>query len=182
MVGSRSWDTREQKQLSLSAVWLPPHHVDTQVDSLTVAVLSVTHHNVQCAPQVMCWQFHKAFASRYLPELNFTEEKAGKPRKPFMQYMSSVVCGMLQTHRAQSKARLGVSNWYAYLFINFKKDLFIYLFMRIWDQERQRHRQKGKQAPCREPDVRLDSKTTASCPELKADAQPLRHQVSWFRF
>ena len=42
-------------------------------------------------------------------------------------------------------------------------------------RERQRHRQREKQAPCREPDVRLDPRTPGSQPEPKADAQPLSH-------
>ena len=42
-------------------------------------------------------------------------------------------------------------------------------------RERQRHRQREKQAPCREPDVGLDPMTLESCPEPKADAQPLSH-------
>ena len=37
-------------------------------------------------------------------------------------------------------------------------------------RERQRHRQKEKQAPCREPDVGLDPRTPGSGPEPKADA------------
>ena len=41
--------------------------------------------------------------------------------------------------------------------------------------ERQRHRQREKQALCREPDVALDPGTPRSCPEPKADAQPLSH-------
>ena len=55
----------------------------------------------------------------------------------------------------------------------FKKILFIY----SWDteRERRRYRQREKQAPCRQPDVGLDSKTPGSCPEPKADAQQLRH-------
>ena len=54
---------------------------------------------------------------------------------------------------------------------------FIYLFMRDTQRERERqgHRQKEKQAPCREPDVGLDPGTPGSRPELKADAQPLHH-------
>ena len=43
------------------------------------------------------------------------------------------------------------------------------------DRERQRPRQKEKQAPCREPNVGLDPGTLGSCPEPKADAQPLSH-------
>ena len=40
---------------------------------------------------------------------------------------------------------------------------------------RQRHRQREKQAPCRQPDVGLNPGTVGSCPEPKADAQPLSH-------
>ena len=54
----------------------------------------------------------------------------------------------------------------------FKKD-FIYLFMR--HTERGRHRQREKQAPCREPDVGLHPGTAGSHAEPKADAQPLSH-------
>ena len=36
------------------------------------------------------------------------------------------------------------------------------------DTERQRHRQREKQALCREPDVRLDPESPGSHPELKA--------------
>ena len=44
--------------------------------------------------------------------------------------------------------------------------------------ERQRHRQREKQAPCKEPDAGLDSRTPGSRPEQKADAQPLSTQAS----
>ena len=43
------------------------------------------------------------------------------------------------------------------------------------DRESQRHRKREKHAPCREPDVGLDPRTRGSCPEPKADAQPLSH-------
>ena len=52
------------------------------------------------------------------------------------------------------------------------KDL-IYLVMR--DTQRQRPRQREKQAPCREPDVGLDPRTPESGPGPKADAQSLSH-------
>ena len=42
------------------------------------------------------------------------------------------------------------------------------------DTERQRYRQKEKQAPCGKPDVELDPRTPGS-PEPKADAQPVSH-------
>ncbi|XP_048965434.1 centromere protein V isoform X1 [Canis lupus baileyi] len=44
-----------------------------------------------------------------------------------------------------------------------------------FEREKQRHRQREKQAPCREPDVGLDPWTPGSWSEPKADAQPLRH-------
>ena len=43
------------------------------------------------------------------------------------------------------------------------------------DTQRQRHRRRVKQAPCREPDVGLDPMTPGSCPGLKAAAQLLSH-------
>ena len=46
------------------------------------------------------------------------------------------------------------------------------------DGERQGHRQREKQAPRTEPDVGLDPGTSGSCPEPKADAQPLSHPSS----
>ena len=57
---------------------------------------------------------------------------------------------------------------------HFLKD-FIYLFMKDTHRERQRHRQREKQAPCREPYVGLDPRTLGSHPEPKAAAQPLSH-------
>ena len=44
--------------------------------------------------------------------------------------------------------------------------------MRDTHRERQRHKQREKQAPCREPDVGLHPR---SHPEPKAVAQPLSH-------
>ena len=41
--------------------------------------------------------------------------------------------------------------------------------------QRQRHRKREKQAPCKKPDAGLDPRTPGSCPKLKADAQPLNH-------
>ena len=35
--------------------------------------------------------------------------------------------------------------------------------------------EREKQAPCGEPDVGLDPRSPGSCPEPKADAQPLSH-------
>ena len=55
----------------------------------------------------------------------------------------------------------------------FKKKYFIY----SWEtqKERRRHREREKQAPCREPNVGLDPGSPGSCPGLKAGAQPLMH-------
>ena len=47
--------------------------------------------------------------------------------------------------------------------------------MRDTQKERQRHRQREKQALCREPDVGLNPRTPGSHPELKTDAQPLSY-------
>ena len=49
------------------------------------------------------------------------------------------------------------------------------MFVRDTQRERQRPRQREEQAPCKEPVVGLDPSTPGSCPELKADAQPLSH-------
>ena len=43
------------------------------------------------------------------------------------------------------------------------------------ERERQRHRQREKQAPCWEPDTGLDPGTAGSCPGPKAGAKPLSH-------
>ena len=48
-----------------------------------------------------------------------------------------------------------------------------YLFIHERYRERQRHRQREKQAPGREPDAGLHPRTLGSCPESKADTQPL---------
>ena len=40
--------------------------------------------------------------------------------------------------------------------------------MRDTHTERQRHRQREKQAPCREPDVGLNPGSPGSCPRLEA--------------
>ena len=47
--------------------------------------------------------------------------------------------------------------------------------MRYTHTERQRHRQREKQAPCREPGAGLDPGTPGSGPGLKADARPRSH-------
>ena len=48
--------------------------------------------------------------------------------------------------------------------------------MRDTEREREReNRQREKQAPCRERDAGLNPQNLGSCPEPKADAQPLSH-------
>ena len=55
-------------------------------------------------------------------------------------------------------------------------EYFIYLFMRGTDKERGRDiGETEKQSPCREPNVGLNPGIPGSCPEQKADAQPLGH-------
>ena len=43
------------------------------------------------------------------------------------------------------------------------------------EREAQRHRQREKQDPCREPNVGLDPRTPGPCPGLKAGAKLLHH-------
>ena len=52
---------------------------------------------------------------------------------------------------------------------------FKILFIHERHREKQRRRQREKQAPCGEPDVGLDPRTPGSGPEPKADTQPLSH-------
>ena len=52
---------------------------------------------------------------------------------------------------------------------------FFKIFSFIHERERQKHRQREKRAPCREPDVGFDPGTQGSRPGLKAGAQPLSH-------
>ena len=63
------------------------------------------------------------------------------------------------------------------LAINLFFFLRFYLFIHETHRERGRHRQRQreKQAPYREPDVGLDPRSPGSCPEPKAEAQPLSH-------
>ena len=58
-----------------------------------------------------------------------------------------------------------------FVLFSFLKLLFKILFI----HERHTEREREKQAPCREPDVGLDLGTPGSCPEPKADTQPLSH-------
>ena len=43
------------------------------------------------------------------------------------------------------------------------------------DTQKERHRQREKQAPYQEPDARLEPRTWGSGPGRKADTQPLSH-------
>ena len=47
--------------------------------------------------------------------------------------------------------------------------------MKDREREKQRYRQREKQAPCREPDVGLDPGTLGSRPRPKAGIKPLSH-------
>ena len=63
-------------------------------------------------------------------------------------------------------------NWFfKKYFILFLKDFIIHERHR----ERQIHRQREKQAPCRECDVELEPRSPGSQPDPRADAQPLSH-------
>ena len=44
------------------------------------------------------------------------------------------------------------------------------------ERERQTHKLREKQASCGELDAGLDPRTPGSCPEPKADTQPLSHR------
>ena len=60
----------------------------------------------------------------------------------------------------------GTTIWLLYVFLK-RFCLFIYFFKRFYsfimrDTERQRHRQREEQAPCRKPDVGLDPRTPGS--------------------
>ena len=57
--------------------------------------------------------------------------------------------------------------------------LFFFKILFIYSWERQRHRQREKQAPCSEPDSALDPRSPGSWPEPKVDTQPF---LSWLTF
>ena len=59
-------------------------------------------------------------------------------------------------------------------FIFLFKD-FIYSFMREAETQAETQAELEKQAPCRELDMELNSRTQGSQPESKADIQPLSH-------
>ena len=70
------------------------------------------------------------------------------------------------------------------LFKQIDSGFFFNLFTHERHTERQRHRQKEKQAPCREADAVLHPETPGSHPGPKADAQPLHQcrKASQFSF
>ena len=79
---------------------------------------------------------------------------------------------MTNSHNGGVKGRERVELVFESSFFFFK--YFIY----SWEirRERQRHRQREeKQAPSKEPDVGLDLGNPVSCPEQKANTQPLSH-------
>ena len=47
--------------------------------------------------------------------------------------------------------------------------------MRDPERKRQRHRQREKQAPCRDPNMGLDPRSPGSSPGLKASTKPQSH-------
>ena len=57
---------------------------------------------------------------------------------------------------------------------NSLKRYFVYLFTRDTQRETETQAER-EQAPRGEPDVGLDPRTPGSCPEPKADVQPLSH-------
>ena len=59
--------------------------------------------------------------------------------------------------------------------LSFLKRFYLFIHKRHTHRERQRHRQREKQAPHKESDVGLDPRIPGSCPEPKADVQPLSH-------
>ena len=69
---------------------------------------------------------------------------------------------------------LGISMVFL-LVLSFFFFFFKILFMRDTERDRQRHGQREKQAPCREPNVGLNPRSPRSGPRLKADVQPLSH-------
>ena len=86
---------------------------------------------------------------------------------------SHPVLKRLDQNKKCIKLSLGHLKWNSMvLFFFFFKTLF-----KSWEThtQRQRYRQREKQAPCTEADVGLDPGTPGSCPEPKADAQPLSH-------
>ena len=81
------------------------------------------------------------------------------------RYRCTVLLTTLQAGDVEPAWAWVGGTWLVGLFLYFK-DL-IYLFMK--DTQRQRHRQREKQALCREPDVGLNPRTPGSHFEPKAD-------------
>ena len=55
-----------------------------------------------------------------------------------------------------------------HIFVFLKKSKNVFIYSQGTQRESQGHRQREKQAPCREPDVGLDPESPGSCPGLKA--------------
>ena len=81
--------------------------------------------------------------------------------------------GSRRTTAAGNRLRRWVVSALALVSLGFLKRF--YLFIHETHRERQRWRQKEKQAPRRETDVGLIPRTPGSRPEPKADAQPPSH-------
>ena len=86
--------------------------------------------------------------------------------------IGSVLLGTFKyRHLSLHRASLYCTSQSAFFF--FFKFLFIYDSLTERERERQRHRQREKQAPCKGARCGTPSPDPGSCPELKADAQPL---------
>ena len=83
-----------------------------------------------------------------------------------------IECGRILRWRNSQCLLTWETNWIVKAYIYF---LRFYLFIHERYRERQIQRQREKQAPSRKPDAGLDSRILGSCPEPKADAQPLSH-------
>ena len=64
---------------------------------------------------------------------------------------------------------------FLYHLIYLFKIFYLFIHERDTHTQRQRHGQREKQAPLREPDVGLDPGTPGSCPGPKAGAKLLSH-------
>ncbi|CAK7295950.1 hypothetical protein VULLAG_LOCUS5081 [Vulpes lagopus] len=86
------------------------------------------------------------------------------------------MCCQPDLHSASDQASRKYTSMYA--FGQWYSMVFHFLLNQT-HRERQRHRQREKQAPCREPHAGLQTRTPGlgSLPEPKADAQPLTHHV-----
>ena len=65
----------------------------------------------------------------------------------------------------------------AFIYLFLFKNLYLLIHERHTERGREGHRQREKQDPRGEPDEGLDPRTPGTCPELKADTQPLSPPV-----